>query len=138
MKRFGLLFALAAAGLIAGCEDRPATPSNGAPPPNTSSAPAKPDNTARNERDQDGTTKTPLDQSNDARDIEITAAVRRAIVDDDTMSTNAENIKIITNQGAVTLRGVVNSQAEKDAIEAKAKAVAGVVSVDNQLEVKTE
>jgi osmotically-inducible protein OsmY len=78
-----------------------------------------------------------MDQSNESRDVEITAEIRRAIVDDSAMSTNARNIKIITDKGAVTLRGVVDSQAEKTAIEEKAKAVSGVVSVDNQLEVKT-
>jgi hyperosmotically inducible periplasmic protein len=104
---------------------------------NTPPAPTKPDNTAINDRDRDMNTPTPLDQSNEARDIEITANIRKAVVDDSAMSTNAKNIKIITAKGGiVTLRGVVDSQAEKDAIEAKAKAVAGVQSVSNQLEVK--
>jgi osmotically-inducible protein OsmY len=57
---------------------------------------------------------------------------------DKAMSMNAQNCKIITDKsGVVTLRGVVDSQAEKDAIQAKAQAVAGVTRVDNQLEVKT-
>jgi len=54
------------------------------------------------------------------------------------MSTNAQNCKIITDKaGIVTLRGPVNSQAEKDAIAAKAQAIAGVTKVVNELEVKT-
>ena len=53
------------------------------------------------------------------------------------MSMNAQNCKIITDKsGIVTLRGPVASQAEKDAIEAKAKTIAGVTSVVNELEVK--
>lgn len=120
MRKSAYLATLVAALMLAACDDKP----------------AKPDNTANNSRDAE-TAKTPLDQSNDARDVEISAAVRRAIVDDAAMSTNAKNVKIITAKGVVTLRGVVDSQAEKDSIESKAKGVAGVVSVDNQLEVKT-
>ncbi len=54
----------------------------------------------------------------------------------DTDSVNAKNVKIITVNGTVTLRGVVESQAEKDSIEARAKKVAGVTKVNNQLEIK--
>jgi len=79
-----------------------------------------------------------MDQSQASGDVKITAEIRRAIMDDETMSANAQNCKVITDKsGVVTLRGVVNSQAEKDSIEAKAKSVAGVTRVDNQLEVKT-
>lgn len=98
---------------------------------------AAPDNTATNRGDGSVTTKTPMDQSESSADIKVTADIRRAIMDDENMSINAQNCKIITDKaGVVTLRGVVNSQAEKDSIEAKAKAVAGVARVDNQLEVK--
>ncbi len=100
-------------------------------------APA-PDNTARNKGDGAAETKTPLDQSQSSVDIKVTAEIRRAIMDDKAMSMNAQNCKIITDKsGLVTLRGVVNSQAEKDSIEAKAKAVGGVTKVDNLLEIKT-
>lgn len=112
--------------LIAGaCEDRDK------PPPR---APA-PDNTAVNERDRSGATKTPGDQSESAADVRISADVRKAIMDDSSMSTDAKNCKVITENGVVTLRGVVNSQAEKDAIEAKAAAVSGVLRVVNELEI---
>lgn len=97
------------------------------------------DNTAKNKVDRSGDTKTSLDQSESSAHIKITAEIRRAIMDDDNMSMNAQNCKIITDKSAVvTLRGPVNSQAEKDSIDAKAKAVAGVTRVDNQLEVKTD
>ena len=95
-------------------------------------------NTGVNVRDRDSTAKTPIDQNENTADIKITADIRRAIMDDKSMSVNAQNCKIITDKsGMVTLRGVVNSQAEKDMIESKAKAIAGVTKVDNQLEVKS-
>jgi hypothetical protein len=98
----------------------------------------EPDNTAKNMIDRSGDTKTPFDQSESSADIKITAEIRRAIMNDDSMSMNAQNSKIITDKsGVVTLRGVVNSEAEKNSIDAKANAVAGVTRVVNQLEVKT-
>lgn len=79
-----------------------------------------------------------MNQSESSADIKTTASIRRAIMDDKTMSTNAQNCKIITDKsGMVTLRGVVDSQAEKDAVAAKARGIAGDAKVDNQLEVKT-
>lgn len=132
---------LLVAGLVAcgnGAPDagRPASEA-GVAAPARNGVPAV-DNTARNERDRDGTTPTPLDQSESAADIEITAQIRRAIMQDGNMSVSAQNSKIITNGGVVTLRGVVANEGEKQAIEAKAAATAGVVRVDNQLEAKTE
>ena len=79
-----------------------------------------------------------MDQSESVADIKTTADIRRAIMDDKSMSINAQNCKIITDKaGMVTLRGVVSSQAEKDAVGAKARGIAGESKVDNQLEVKT-
>ncbi len=93
------------------------------------------DNTGRNRRDADTNAKTPMDQKENSTDIKITADIRKAILDGE-MSMNADNCKIITADGVVTLRGPVENQAEKDAIEAKAKAVAGVTRVQNELEIK--
>jgi osmotically-inducible protein OsmY len=126
-------------------DDRVTTPPATTPPANTTDddmddglddGTRDADNTGINERDRDDNNLTPTDQLENEADREVTAAVRRAIVDDSTLSVNAHNIKIITANGVVTLRGPVKSQAEKDAIEAKAKAVAGVTSVDNQLEIE--
>lgn len=128
-----LLSSVAAVFLLAGCDNNGTSNTDAT---RNTSKPVAPDNTGNNARDT-GAQPTPIDQSNTSRDIDITAEIRRAIVDDDAMSTNAKNVKIVTQAGIVTLRGVVDSQAEKDAIEAKAKAVAGVTSVDNQLEVNT-
>jgi len=95
------------------------------------------DNTARNQRDRDASTQTSGDQAENPADREISANIRRAVVADDSLSTNAHNVKIITSNGMVTLRGPVKSAQEKAAVEAKAKQVAGVTRVDNQLEVET-
>jgi osmotically-inducible protein OsmY len=94
-----------------------------------------PDNSGRNVRDRDDQNKTTGDQSENEADRTITQNIRRAVTADDSLSTNAKNVKIITNNGTVTLRGPVKSEKEKAEIEAKAKQVAGVKSVDNQLEV---
>jgi hyperosmotically inducible periplasmic protein len=95
----------------------------------------KADNTAVNERDRNETAKTPLDQKENERDLKVTQDIRQAVVADDALSFDAKNAKIITADGVVTLRGPVKTQAEKDAIETKAKSVAGVTRVDNQLEI---
>lgn len=103
----------------------------------TTGASPAPDNTANNKGDGGAAAKTPLNQSEASADVAITAAIRRAVMDDKTMSMNAQNCKIITQAGGiVTLRGVVDSAAERDAVGTKAKTVAGVVRVDNQLEIK--
>jgi len=95
----------------------------------------EPDNSGRNARDSNDQTKTAGDQSENEADRTISQNIRKAVTDDDSLSTNAKNVKIITNDGAVTLRGPVKSEKEKAAVEAKAKQVAGVKRVDNQLEV---
>jgi hyperosmotically inducible periplasmic protein len=95
----------------------------------------EPDNSGRNVRDRDDQNKTTGDQSENEADRTISQNIRRAVTADDSLSTNAKNVKIITNNGTVTLRGPVKSEKEKAEIEAKAKQVAGVKSVDNQLEV---
>jgi osmotically-inducible protein OsmY len=94
------------------------------------------DNTAKNERDASGDTKTSGDQSESPEDIKITAAIRRAVVADDALSMTATNVKIITADGKVTLRGPVKTAAEKTKIGELAKKNAGKAKVDNQLEVK--
>ena len=100
-----------------------------------STAAVEPDNTGRNVRDRNHATKTAEDQSENEADRTITQNIRKAITSDDSLSTNAKNVKIITSDGTVTLRGPVKSEKEKADIEAKAKQVAGVKKVDNQLEI---
>ena len=93
------------------------------------------DDTGRNTRDSDGTTLTAGEQSNSKGDVEITRQIRQAIVKDDSLSTSAHNVKIITNSGVVTLRGPVASAEEKTMVAKKAEKINGVDKVDNQLEV---
>jgi len=68
-------------------------------------------------------------------DRDITKKVRMAIHDDKSMSMYAHNVKVITQNGKVTLKGPVQSEEEKTNIAAKATAVAGDGNVDNQIEV---
>ena|SRR5215469_13452246 len=132
MKRFHLLFSAAALGLVfSAVSARSEEPSKAEPPAAT--APA--DNTSQNVRDKGGDTLTPTSQSESKTDIKMTADIRRAIVKDKRLSTNAKNIKIISDNGRVTLRGPVNTPREKTLIAAKARAIAGAGNVDNQLDV---
>jgi len=98
---------------------------------------AKPDNTATNERDRSSETQTSGDQSNSKDDVNTTAAIRRAVVKDDSLSATAKNVKIITANGLVTLRGPVKNDAEKAKIAELAQSAAGNAKINNQLEVKT-
>jgi putative membrane protein len=95
---------------------------------------ADPDNTTRTMRGQEVKSLTPLDQGNSKTDIDTTAQIRKAILDLDDISVNAQNVKIITKDGRVTLRGRVNSENEKRLIADIAHRTAGLV--DNQLEVR--
>lgn len=94
------------------------------------------DNTKKNQRDRSGETKTSGDQSNSSEDVKITAAIRRAVVRDHSLSMTAKNVKIITANGMVTLRGPVKSDMEKAKIVELAQSAAGDAKIDNQLEVK--
>jgi len=97
---------------------------------------AKPDNTATNERDRSGETQTSGDQSNSKDDVNTTAAIRRAVVKDPSLSAVAKNVKIVTANGTVTLRGPVETDAERTKIVELAQSAAGNAKIDNQLEVK--
>ena len=98
--------------------------------------PTPPDNTAKNKRDANtDATKTPINQDENQADVNRTAEIRKRVLDTPDMSVNARNVKIITSQGKVTLRGPVNSDAERDLVVKIAKDVAGEDNVDNQIEV---
>jgi hyperosmotically inducible periplasmic protein len=94
-------------------------------------------NTDLNTRDKSGATLTPQNQTNSESDIEVLAAVRRAIVDDDNLSMAAHNVKIMVEEGVVTLRGPVKNANEKARVQELTHTVAGVVSIDNQLDIDT-
>ena len=95
------------------------------------------DNTERNIRDRDQRTVTPLDQGNSKADVAITAQIRKEIIAGKEMSVNARNVKIITKDGHVTLRGPVDTDEEKRLIGDIADRAAQSANVENQLEVKT-
>jgi hyperosmotically inducible protein len=94
------------------------------------------DNTERNVRDRDGAAPTPMDQGNSEADRTITQTISKAVVSKDDFSTNAKNVKIITVDGVVTLRGPVKSPTEKTTIASIAQGTTGVKRVDNQIEVE--
>lgn len=94
------------------------------------------DNTRINRRDRDGSTLTPADQGGSTADVETTARIRKAILARDGLSVNAQNVKIITRDSHVTLRGPVKSAGEKNLIgEIAAAEAGGAAKVDNQIEV---
>lgn len=95
----------------------------------------QPTNTEINKRDRNNQTLTPMDQSGSKADREITQGIRQSIMKQE-LSMNAKNIKVITRNGEVTLRGPVDSQSEVEQIVQMAKAVPGVKTLKNELEVK--
>ncbi len=95
----------------------------------------KPDNTAINERDRSNDTQTSGDQSNSSADLKITQAIRRALMKDGELSTSAKNIKVITENGKVTLRGPVKTVQEKAKVDQLAKSAAGGAPIVDQLDV---
>jgi len=99
--------------------------------------PTEPDNTAVNQRDADANTKTPIDQKENQPDLNLTAKIRRAVLEVQDLSIDARNAKIITADGKVTLRGPVKSTEERDTLNRIAVDAAGEGNVDNQLEVAT-
>jgi hyperosmotically inducible protein len=96
----------------------------------------KPDNTAINERDRSRETQTSGDQSNSSADLKIIQAIRQALMKDDELSMTAKNIKVITANGQVTLRGPVKTAQEKAKIDQIVKSAAGGAQIVDQLEVK--
>lgn len=93
------------------------------------------DNSKVNQRDQSPHEVTAGQQSSGTRDMEITRQIRQAIVKQEGLSTYADNVKIVTINGVVTLKGPVESAAEKMKAEQLAKTVAGVTKVDNQISI---
>lgn len=90
-----------------------------------------PDNTKKNQNPD----MTAGQQKNNSSDMQITRRIRRLIMNDKNLSTYAQNVKIITRNGHVTLRGPVDSQKEKEVIAAKASEVAGHGNVSDKIRV---
>ena len=100
---------------------------------NSSQVPA--DNTKVNQRDRNPNEPTAEQQKENTNDRQLTAQIRRAIVKDKSLSTTAHNVKIIAQNGSVTLKGPVKSEEEKQAIESKATEIAGAGKVNSELQV---
>jgi hyperosmotically inducible periplasmic protein len=101
----------------------------------TSSQQVPSDNTKVNQRDRNSSEPTADQQKETSTDRQLTQQIRRAIVKDKSLSTDAHNVKIITQNGAVTLKGPVKSEDEKQAIESKATEIAGAGKVTSELQV---
>ena len=102
----------------------------------TTNATTEVDNTVRNVRDRSDATLTSSDQGNSKADVDTTAQIRKEINASENMSVSGKNVKIITKDGQVTLRGPVNSAEEKRLIGEIANRISRSGNVDNQLEVK--
>jgi hyperosmotically inducible periplasmic protein len=98
---------------------------------------AKPaDNTAKNKKDTSKNEPTADQAKNNAADRETMQKIRKSLMDDKSLSTYAHNVKIISQNGKVTLKGPVRSEEEKRTVEQKATEVAGSGNVINELTVK--
>lgn len=95
-----------------------------------------PDNTKVNKRDRQAGQQTADQQKNNKADLETTRQIRKAIVADKSLSTDAHNIKIITVNGKVTLKGPVRSEDEKGKVEKIATDVAGAGNVVDQIDIQ--
>jgi osmotically-inducible protein OsmY len=105
--------------------------------PNSQAPPAA-GNTKTNERDRSANEPTADQQKDNRSDRDITQQIRRSIVNDKSLSTYAHNVKVITQHGQVTVKGPVQSEGEKKAIEAKAAEVAGENKDSSELDVKPQ
>jgi len=92
---------------------------------------------AQSEGAKGGQSPTADQARNSSADLDAMQKIRKAIVADRSLSTDAHNVKVISRDGVVTLRGPVRSESEKSAVEAKAADVVGASNVKNELTVKT-
>ena len=120
----GLLFG---AGVLASAQE-----------PTAQQAPPTADNTKVNERDRSQNEPTADQQKDNRTDQDITRQIRQSIMKDKSLSTYAHNVKIITSNGQVMLKGPVRSEDEKKTVEAKATELAGENKVTSQLDIKPE
>jgi hyperosmotically inducible protein len=94
-----------------------------------------PDNTKVNKRDRNPDAATADQQKENTNDRDIASRIRRALMDDKGLSTYAHNVKVIAQDGHVTLKGPVRTEEEKQSVEAKALEVAGAGHVTNQISI---
>jgi hyperosmotically inducible periplasmic protein len=118
---------LLSAGVVASAQD-----------PSSQQASPAPDNTKVNERDRSQNEPTADQQKDNRSDRDTTQQIRQSIMKDKSLSTYAHNVKIVTQNGQVTLKGPVRSEEEKRAIEAKAAEVVGDGKVNSELNIKPQ
>jgi len=128
-----LLIVLAASLLCLGARASLSQSTSDVPPSDQTAVPA--DNTRSNSTDPSNRSATADSQSNDKGDLTITQSIRKSLMADDSLSTYAHNVKVVTVNGHVTLNGVVRSDQEKTNVEAKAASVVGQGNVVNDLKV---
>ncbi len=104
----------------------------------TSQNPPTADNTKVNQRDQSQTEPTADRQKENPADRQLAQQIRRALVKDKSLSSNAHNVKVIAQDGMVTLKGPVNSESEKQTVEAKAAQIAGSDKVTSDIQVRSK
>jgi hyperosmotically inducible protein len=111
-------------------------PARAADPSTTGQAAQYPaDDSGRNVRDRQSDTLTAGDESSSPSDIALAQKIRQQVVADASLSTMAHNVKIITVNGVVTLRGPVKTPSEKERVAATAAQIAGAGKVHNDLEI---
>jgi len=102
----------------------------------TNQSPPPADNTKVNQHDRSESEPTADRQKENPADRQLAQQIRRALVKDKSLSTNARNIKVIAQNGVVTLKGPVDSDDEKQTIEAKAAQIAGSDKVTSEIQVR--
>jgi hyperosmotically inducible periplasmic protein len=125
MIRVLLFVSLLGGGIMAGAQDQMGQ----SPPP-------QPDNTKTNQRDRKADEPTADQQKANQSDRDMTRQIRKSIEKDRSLSTYGHNVKVITQNGTVTLKGPVRSEEEKKAIEQKATEVAGADKVTSEIDVQ--
>ena len=93
------------------------------------------DNTKVNTRDRTKGAVTADQQKENASDRELTQKIRRALMQDKTLSSYAHNVKVVAQGGQVTLKGPVRTEDEKRIVETKAAEVAGAGHVTNEMSI---
>jgi osmotically-inducible protein OsmY len=96
------------------------------------------DNTKVNQQDRQQSEPTADQQKNNTSDVELTRQIRRSLTGDKSLSTYAHNVKVVAQNGRVTLKGPVRSDAEKSAILAKAAEIAGQTNINDEITVAPE
>ena len=136
----GLLSTLGLTGAATAADKDPVTndDSSSKTPPRRAArkdAPAA-DNTATNQRDRKDSEPTADQQKNGKSDLQLTAEIRRSVMADKALSINAHNVKIIADNGKVTLKGPVENAKEKQIVENKAQHIAGSENVVSEIQIK--